>query len=84
MTDRFEPQKIAVVSIIKTDIIKHFLSSINILKLSHKMERIIIYCANNFNLLDVPAVIKKGDPWKTVLQGQDIKLILESIKAYTA
>jgi len=34
----------------------------------------------DFNLLNVPAVIKKVDPWKTVLEGQDIKLILESIK----
>jgi bifunctional non-homologous end joining protein LigD len=35
----------------------------------------------DFNLLNVPAVIKKGDPWKTVLEEkQDINKILESIK----
>ena len=35
----------------------------------------------DFNLLNVPAAIKKGDPWNTVLQEkQDINKILESIK----
>jgi uncharacterized protein YqgV (UPF0045/DUF77 family) len=36
--------------------------------------------ATDFNLLNVPAVIKKGDPWKTVLEGQDLNKILESIR----
>jgi bifunctional non-homologous end joining protein LigD len=35
----------------------------------------------DFNLLNVPALIKKGDPWNTVLrEKQDINKILESIK----
>jgi bifunctional non-homologous end joining protein LigD len=34
----------------------------------------------DFNLLNVPAVIKRGDPWKTVLEKkQDINKILEKI-----
>jgi bifunctional non-homologous end joining protein LigD len=35
----------------------------------------------DFNLLNVPSAIKKGDPWKTILeQKQDINKILESIE----
>jgi len=35
----------------------------------------------DFNLLNVPAAIKEGDPWKTVLEEkQDINKILESIE----
>jgi DNA primase len=35
----------------------------------------------DFNLLNVPSAIKKGDPWKTIFeQKQDINKILESIE----
>ena len=34
----------------------------------------------DFNLLNVPSVIKKGDPWNNVIEEkQDINKILESI-----
>ncbi len=35
----------------------------------------------DFNLLNVPAAVKKGDPWTTILEEkQDINKILESIE----
>jgi bifunctional non-homologous end joining protein LigD len=35
----------------------------------------------DFNLLNVPTAVKKGDPWKTVLEEkQDINKILENIE----
>jgi DNA primase len=35
----------------------------------------------DFNLLNVPAVIKKADPWKTILEEkQDISRILEALR----
>jgi hypothetical protein len=57
LTDWFESQKIAVVFIIKTDIIKHFLSSINILTRVQFLKDISLY---SIDIDLVPTVQEKN------------------------
>ncbi|MGC2572872.1 MAG: DNA ligase D [Candidatus Nitrosopolaris sp.] len=46
-----------------------------------KWKKLSSVVPTDFNLLNVPAAIKKGDPWKTVIdEKQDINKILENIE----